>query len=290
MHSMTGYGRGRVEREGREMTVELKSVNHRFLDLNLRLPRGLLFLEDSLRRAIAAKLSRGHVDVFVTYRNGRSDSRSVSVDITLIKAYIAAYDTITSMVEIPDDRTLSRILSLPDVLDVHEKEDDDAIVTTLCMEALDTALSALCAMRAEEGASLNGDISIKINQLEELARQIGQRAPLVVSEYKEKLENRVRELLGEAPDPWRLAQEIAFLSERASIDEELVRLSSHIGQLRRTPLTGGAIGRTLDFLVQECNREINTIGSKASDLEIGRLVIAAKAEIEKIREQVQNIE
>lgn len=290
MHSMTGYGRCRVEADGREMTVELKTVNHRFLDINLRLPRGLLFLEDPIRKQLSARLARGHADVFVTYRNGREDARAVAVNLPLLDAYLAAYDEIAGGTGLADDRSLTKLAQLPDVLTLSEAEEDQAAVLALCERALSGALDALLLMRAQEGDSLKADLSARLAHLEALSSQIQSRAPSVVADYRARLGARIEELLGAPPDPQRIAQEVALMADRAAIDEELVRLCSHIEQLRQTMEGEGAIGRKLDFLVQELNREVNTIGSKASDLEIGRLTLDAKAEIEKIREQVQNVE
>lgn len=290
MRSMTGYGRCRHELDGREMTIELKTVNHRFLDLNLRLPRGLLFLEDAIRKQVCARLSRGHLDVFLTYRNARDDAREVRVDLPLLSAYSAAFDSIIRHSGIPDDRSLSRLASLPDVLTIAEMEDDQEAILALCREALDRALDALLAMRACEGKALWADLSARLSRLDALTAGIAERAPDVVLDYQARLTARVADLLGAPPDPQRLAQEVALLADRASIDEELVRLSSHIRQIREALLSDEPIGRKLDFLVQELNREINTIGAKASDLSIAMGVVEAKAEIEKIREQVQNIE
>ncbi len=290
MHSMTGYGRCRRETEGREMTVELKSVNHRFLDINLRLPRGLLFLEDPIRKALSARLSRGHVDVFVSYKNARNDAREVSVDVPLAKAYAGALSALASATGVADDRTLSRLAALPDVLTVTEKDEDQDAVQLVCLDALSGALDALIAMRADEGGALVRDIGARLDTMASYVSGITVRAPEVIIEYRSKLEARIDELLSAPPDPWRLAQEVALTADRAAIDEELVRLDSHLQQMRDALAAAEPVGRKLDFLVQELNREVNTIGSKASDLAIASLVVAAKAEIEKIREQVQNIE
>lgn len=290
MHSMTGYGRCRHEVDGREMTIELKTVNHRFLDLNLRLPRGLLFLEDTVRKAVSLRLSRGHLDVFLTYRNARDDAREVRVDLPLLSAYGSAFNAIVERTGIPDDRSLSRLAAMPDVLTIAEKEDDQQAVTALCLETLTMALDALCAMRAREGEALQHDLSARLSHLEMLTSSIAGRAPDVVRDYQARLTARITELLDAPPDPQRLAQEVALMADRAAIDEELVRLGSHISQIREALLSGEPIGRKLDFLVQELNREINTIGAKASDLAIAASVVEAKVEIEKIREQVQNIE
>lgn len=291
MRSMTGYGRASLERDGRELTLELKTVNHRFLDLNIRLPRALLFLEDGMRKGLNARLSRGHVDVFINYRNAREDAREVTLDGALLKAYARAMDEAAALLpDVRDDRSLARLVTMPDVLVVAEKAEDQDAVTALCADVLSLACDALEQMRAREGESIGRDLAAKIDNLERVAGEIAQRAPGVVKDYQQRLNERIAELLQSPPDPQRIAQEVALFADRAAIDEELVRLSSHFAQFRHLLAQQEPVGRKLDFLVQEMNREVNTIGSKASDLEIGRRVVEAKAEIEKIREQVQNIE
>ena len=291
MRSMTGYGRASLERDGRELTLELKTVNHRFLDLNIRLPRALLFLEDGLRKGLNARLSRGHVDVFINYRNVREDAREVTLDGALLKAYARAMDEAALLVPgVKDDRALTRLVSMPDVLTVAERSEDQESVTALCADALNLACDALEQMREREGESIGRDLAAKVDNLERIAGEIAGRAPGVVKDYQQRLNERIAELLQSPPDPQRLAQEVAIFADRAAIDEELVRLSSHFAQFRHLLAASEPVGRKLDFLVQEMNREVNTIGSKASDLEIGKRVVEAKAEIEKIREQVQNIE
>jgi uncharacterized protein (TIGR00255 family) len=290
LRSMTGYGRLSLVRDGREMTVEVKAVNHRFLDVNLRAPRGLLFLEDTLRKAVAARVSRGHLDIFVTYKNARDDAREVSVDTALARAYMAALDKLASAAGLSGGRTLFQLAALPDVLTITEREDDREAVAALCLSALDGALAELCAMRENEGAALSFDLAARLERLEAIASDIALRAPQVTLDYHERLLARVEELSHQAADPQRLAQEVALFADRAAIDEELVRLVSHIRQFRQGLVASEPIGRKLDFLVQELNREVNTIGSKGQDVEIAGLVVSAKAEIEKIREQVQNIE
>ena len=286
MRSMTGYGRGGIERDGRELTLELKTVNHRFLDLNIRLPRALLFLEDGLRKGLNARLSRGHVDVFINYRNVREDAREVTLE-----AYARAMDEAALLVPgVKDDRALTRLVSMPDVLTVAERSEDQESVTALCADVLNLACDALEQMREREGESIGRDLAAKVDNLERIAGEIAGRAPGVVKDYQQRLNERIAELLQSPPDPQRLAQEVAIFADRAAIDEELVRLSSHFAQFRHLLAASEPVGRKLDFLVQEMNREVNTIGSKASDLEIGKCVVEAKAEIEKIREQVQNIE
>lgn len=290
-NSMTGFGRAAANRDGREFTVELKSVNHRFLDISVRLPRSVSFVEDAIRKVLAEKLSRGHVDVFVNYKNNRSDARTVSVDKNLLQAYINAGKKASEFTGLPCDVTLSVALRYPDVLTVTEAEEDQELLTQLAAEAASAAADELVRMREVEGARLCADLLQRGDVLKGIVERIAERAPLVVIDYQQRLHERIAELLGDAAvDESRLAMEVAVFADRASITEELVRLKSHLVQMETMLSSKEATGRKLDFLVQEMNREINTIGSKASDLEIANLVIAGKAEIEKIREQVQNIE
>lgn len=291
MHSMTGYGRMSVERDGRQLTVELKSVNHRFLDLSFRMPRSFNFLEDSARKLIGEYLSRGHVDLFATYRNTREDSRRVETDQALLAAYMTALDHIAETTGLEDDRTLSLATRLPDVLTVAEAEEDQDALRELMREALTGALEQMQAMREREGEALKNDISSRIDALERMTVQIEKRYPDTVAEYRQRLKARVEELLGGAAmDEQRLMQEVAVMADRSAIAEETVRLHSHFEQARSFMEASEPVGRKFDFLVQELNREVNTISSKSQDVPITQLVVDAKAEIEKIREQVQNVE
>ena len=290
MHSMTGYGRCQVERDGRMMTVEVKTVNHRFLDVSFRLARHLMFLDDAVRKGVAARLARGHVDVFVNYENHRADAREVRVDVDLAKAYQQAFASLSQALSCGDGAALSDYVRLPDVLTVQEKEEDQQVVRDLFDEALSGALDALIAMRAQEGESMKRDILDKITKLEQIRDEVAVRAPMVVEEYRIKLKERIAALTDGEIDEARLLTEIAIFADRAAIDEELVRLVSHTAQIRKTLELAEPVGGKLDFLVQELNREVNTIGSKAMDAQIAQCVVQAKGEIEKLREQVQNIE
>ena len=290
MQSMTGYGRGLICEDGREMTVEVKSVNHRFLDVSFRLARPIAFLDDAVRTGIAARLARGHVDVFVNYVNHREDAHRVHVDTQLAKAYQQAAGELSDVLGVRNDLPLAEYMRMPDVLTVEASEEDQDAVRDLFSRALNLALDGLIAMRMREGNSLRGDMLAKIDAIDTLRGQMALRAPLVVEEYRAKLNQRLAALLSGDIDEARFATEVAIFADRAAIDEELVRLSSHIAQLRATTELQEPVGRKLDFLVQELNREVNTIGSKASDAQIAGCVVAAKGEIEKLREQVQNIE
>lgn len=288
---MTGYGKGSATGDGREMTVELKSVNHRYLDVGMRLPRHLSFLEDPIRSALTARLSRGHVDVFVNYRNLRSDARSVEIDVPLLTAFVAAAKQANETLALRDDLSLTAALRLPDVSNVREADEDTDAVLQLLNTAINGAIDNMLVMREQEGNRLGVYLGNCTDTVESLTEQIAKRAPVVVSEYRVKLDERIQTLLGNVEvDRARLATEVAIFADKASIDEEISRLHSHIAQMRSLLLDKEPAGRKLDFVVQEMNREFNTIGSKANDGELTKLVLSGKAEIEKIREQVQNIE
>lgn len=289
--SMTGFGRATVASDGREITIELKSVNHRYLDLAFRMPRHIGFIEDVLRQLLTEQLSRGHVDIFVNYRNTRTDARTVVIDEALMGAYLSAARKAAAQYELRDDITLSAAMRFPDVTDVIEAEEDRDAVAALAREAALRAVTAMKRMRAGEGERLCNDLLNRVTTVESIAGKIDVRAPFVVEEYRTKLSERIESMLGGVEvDRTRLATEVALFADKASINEELVRLASHITEMRKVLGAEEAAGRRLDFIVQEMNREFNTIGSKANDAEITSLVIAGKGEIEKIREQVQNIE
>ncbi len=292
MQSMTGYGRAFVEIDGRQMTVEVKSVNHRFLDIAFRMPRNLMFLEDAARKAVGAKLSRGHVDVFVTYRNLRTDARTVQVDEALFGAYA---DALRSLAELSgsglrDDRTLMGIARMPDVMTVTEADEDQDAVRALMLAALNEALEGLVAMRGREGDTIRADLSGRVDAIERMTAAVEARYPETVEEYRQRLKSAVAELVDSGVDENRLLMEVAIMADRSAIAEEIVRLNSHVQQLRALLDATEPVGRRVDFIVQELNREVNTISSKSQDIPITRLTVDMKAEIEKLREQVQNIE
>ncbi|MCI5957456.1 MAG: YicC family protein [Clostridiales bacterium] len=288
MQSMTGYGRCRACRDGREMTIELKAVNHRFLDIAFRMPKNLTFLEDVLRdRLNHSGVKRGHVDVFVTYANTRADAREVRVDETLLAAFSQALHEARHQLEPYRKATVAEALTLSGALSIVQAEEDAAAVDELAQEAFQGALEALIDMRQREGAHLAEDLRANVEQLRKLRQRILERAPEVPREYRERLAARLEEWQVGA-DPQRVAQEVAIMADRCAIDEELNRLESHIAQFLDSVENGGEVGRRLDFLIQEMNREVNTIGSKASDAQIAQCVVDAKCVIEKLREQVQN--
>ena len=289
MLSMTGYGRAMKDMDGRQLTIEIKSVNHRFLDISFRMPRNLMFLEDTARKLIGAKLARGHVDVFMTYRNMRSDARTVQADRALFDAYA---DALSSLVcgDVRDDRSLMTIARMPDVLVVTEAEEDQEALRELLTETMDEALDQLLIMRRREGEAMSRDLNYHTDRIEEMTRRIEERYPETVAEYTQRLRNSVAELVGQNVDENRLLMEVAIMADRSAIAEETVRLHAHIAQLRECMQKDEPIGRRIDFLVQEFNREVNTISSKSQDVPITKLAVDIKAEIEKLREQIQNIE
>lgn len=289
MRSMTGYGRRSLARDGREMTVEVKTVNHRFLDVALRMPRHLGFAEDQVRRQLAESLSRGHADVSVQYRNTRPDARRVVCDPALAAAYRDAMAALSAATGAENSVPLSQYALLPDVLTVTENEEDQEAVGALLADALALALQDVQVLRAREGEALKSDLTAHLQLLEKLRLQIAERAPGVVEDYRQRLLQRIQELGVVAPDESRVVQEVAIFADRAAIDEELSRLDSHIRQAYRL-MEESPCGSKLNFLVQEMNREVNTIGSKALDSQIAKLVVDAKSEIEKLREQIQNVE
>lgn len=289
MLSMTGYGRAMRDMDGRQLTIELKSVNHRFLDIAFRMPRNLMFLEDEARKILSARLARGHVDVFMTYRNLRSDARTVCVDRALFDAYAAALDALAGD-GVRDDRTLMSIARMPDVMTVTEAEEDQDAVRALMRETLGAALDQLVAMRAREGAEMKKDLADRTGRIEEMTLQVEARYPATVEAYAQRLRASIEELVGSGVDEARLMTEVAVMADRSAIAEETVRLHAHIAQLRECLEKGEPVGRRIDFLVQELNREVNTISSKSQDVPITQLAVDLKAEIEKLREQLQNIE
>lgn len=291
IRSMTGYGRGSVDEGGRSFNVEIKSVNNRYLDINIRLPRGINVLEDRIRKYIASKVYRGKIDVYINQEKFGDDDIAVNVDENIAAAYYNALKTLRDRFGFNEEITLSQLTSYPDVISIEKKEEDIETIWSILVEALDQAIEQFLEMRSVEGAKLANDIEIRCKLIYNMVIEIENRSPLVVDEYREKIRSRVSEYLKEVEvDEARLLNEVAFFADKCSITEELVRLKSHIAQLQNTLENKDTVGRKLDFLIQEMNREVNTIGSKANDLCITNVVVDIKSELEKIREQIQNIE
>lgn len=291
MLSMTGYGRGEYKEEGLELSVEIKTVNNRYLDVSVKCPRIFVAFEDVIRNIIREKITRGHADVYVNFSDKRGKERSLYLDESAASAYVAAAKKICEL--FPDalnDLSVTSILRFPDVIKTEDESSADEESLNALKSALNAALGNLNIMRRVEGDKLKEDMLSRMNTIEGLVSDIEKRAPMVAEGYRTKLQAKMKKILeGVEPDEGRLLTEVAAFTDKSNIDEELTRLRSHISQFREI-CKDDLVGRKLDFLVQEFNRETNTICSKSNDLEITRLGLALKNEIEKVREQVQNIE
>ena len=289
--SMTGYGRARETLHNRDITVEVKSVNNRYLDCTVKMPRAYIFAEDGVKTLVQKELSRGKVDVFVSIQSIGGDEAVVSVNRELALGYQKAIAEIGELLHMNGDVNAITIAKMPDVLTVTKAEEDIETITADISLVLQKALESYHSMRAAEGVKLAEDISSRLTTIENLTGQVEVRSPQTVTEYREKLTAKMQEVLQSTTiDPARILQEAAIYADKVAVDEETVRLRSHIAQMRKMLQSNDPMGRKMDFLVQEFNRESNTIGSKCNDLSITEVVLALKGEIEKIREQVQNIE
>ena len=289
IRSMTGYGRAGQVRNGREITIELRSVNNRYLDCTVKMPHLYLFAEDALKKTVQRSVSRGKVDVFVTVDASAADTVKARVNRELAERYAAALRELSEIAG--TDLTGQLLTRFPDALTVTKEEADFAAVTADLCAVLEEALEAFQSMRAAEGAKLAEDIGARLDTIERLTAQVEARSPETVREYREKLYRRMKEVLEDsAIDEQRILMEAALFADKVAVDEETVRLRSHVSQLREMLSADTPQGRRMDFLIQELNREANTIGSKCVDTAIARVVVDLKAEIEKIREQTQNIE
>ena len=291
IRSMTGYGSAKGTVAGFAITIELRSVNNRYLDLGIKLPRGFLFAESEIKNYIQKKVSRGKLDFFLTLDSAESDQTRIRVNTRLAEAYRNAITGIGETLELPAPVSALDIARFPDVLSLEKEELDQGAFLEQLFPLLDTALEDFNAMRTREGEKLAEDLLQKADHIEELVQAVERQAPKTVSAYRERLEAKLREVLADtSAAEERVIAEAAIFADRVATDEETVRLHSHLSQFRKLMEEGSPIGRKLDFLIQEFNREANTIGSKCQDSEIAYLVVELKSEIEKIREQVQNIE
>lgn len=289
--SMTGFGQGEAKNQHYGVQVELKSVNHRYLDLFIRLPKQYNQFEEPLRSAIQGRIARGRVEVMINVEEFGEQERIVGINEALLQGYLQALDTVRAVIGSTEQITLTQVLALPDLVEIQEPELDWDSLQVVFLEATQLALDNLENMRKVEGQRLKEDLLAKTAVVESLVDQVSEIAPQVVEDYRKRLQERLGDLLdGTNITEERFLGEVAIFADRCSIDEELVRLSSHIQQLKGSLHSDQAVGRKLDFLIQEMNREVNTIGSKANNLRIASLVVEMKSELEKIREQVQNIE
>ncbi len=290
--SMTGFGRGEYKDDNYYFLVELKTINHKYADINIRLPRKISFLEDKARNLIKDHIKRGRVDLYIKLDLLGSEDVNLKFDETLASQYVNILTQIKDKFDVIDDISVMNIAKFADVIKSEEKEEDEELLWSMFKKALEEALEKLKEMRNEEGKKLAEDVIMRCNLLKNYIDEVEKYSYNVVIDYKEKLNNRISEIL-ENPsliDENRLAQEVAIYADKSSITEEIVRFNSHIEQLKNTVIKNESIGRKIDFLIQEMNRETNTIGSKSSDLTITNLVVEIKSELEKIREQIQNIE
>jgi len=289
--SMTGFGRASAESEGIKFTVEIKTLNHRYLDINIRLPRSISFLEEDIRNMVKSNLTRGRVDIYISSGAQGGDITHVELNKSLVDSYLNCFKELSESYGLRQDLSVSLFTGIPDIFMQVEKEQDEEQVRALLLKAIDEALQAVKAMRKSEGERISQDIRKRAELISTMIKAIEERSPAVIEEYRNKLRIRISDLLRSTDlDENRFNAEVLYYAERSNITEEIVRLQSHLEQLEQILNEEDSIGRKLDFLVQEMNREANTIGSKSGDLTIINLVVDMKSEIEKIREQVQNIE
>ena len=291
IYSMTGYGKGIAESNGLKVTVELKSVNHRFLDLNIKLPKVFSFAEDVLRKTIQSGVGRGHIDVYVNYEDNRQDKCSLRIDYDLAQQYVDAARQLNEKFGVTNNLYANEILRIPEVVTQVANEEDEQTLTNLLVEACKQAIENINKMRRLEGETLIKDLLQKIQGIKKALPEIQKLSPVTLEEYRQKLMERIAEYLKDVPiDEVRLINEVAFYSDKFCTDEEITRLYTHISHFEKIVGDGGAVGKKLDFIVQEMNRESNTIGSKCNNAQITEYVVFLKSEIEKIREQMQNLE
>ena len=290
MKSMTGFGRAKLEINNRIYLVEIKSVNHKYTDISIKLPRPLSHLEDEIKKKISSSISRGKVDVYVSYENYSDQGKKIIINQDLAKLYIEEFRTLAKENNLNDNMSVTEITKLPDVLSLKIEEDEDLIKNEV-MQVLDSALDSFISMREQEGIKIREDLEERIEKIKENVDKISKCSTGLISEYVVKLNERIKELLKtNVVDESRLALETVIYADKCSVEEEITRLNSHISQFKSLIKEDGAIGKKIDFLIQEMNRETNTMGSKSASLEITNLVIDIKTMLEDIREQIQNIE
>lgn len=291
LRSMTGFGRGDDTIGGRHIVFEIKSVNHKYFEFNSRIPRGYLFLEDKLKAYIQGKISRGKVDVFLQIETLEETDVQVLVNHSLASAYVTALQELKERYQLPDEPSLALLSKYSDIFSVHKAPENEDAVWEAVRQVADQAIASFLKMREAEGARLKADILEKAGEIVALVDQVERHTPETVEHYRERLKAKIEELLQDNRfDEQRVLTEVAIFADKVAVDEETVRLRSHFQQLQRLVDSDGPVGRKIDFLVQEMNREANTIGSKSVNSQIAYLVVDIKALIEKIREQVQNVE
>ncbi len=288
--SMTGYGKANLEKNEKEYQVEIKSVNHRYLDISVKMPRILSYLEEAIKKEIATYVKRGKIDVFITFQNNSTEGKEIKINTEIAKIYIDELKRLAKQEEILANIEVTEISKFPDVLSIQNNQEDETIKDEL-IETVRKATKNLVQMRQVEGQKIAEDLRERIQTIQEKVKEISSLSTGLIEEYVVKLEGRIKEILkNQEVDPARLAQEVVIYADKCSVEEEVTRLKSHISQFQKLLDSEEAIGKKLDFIIQEMNRETNTIGSKANNLEITNNVIDVKTELENVREQIQNIE
>ena len=291
MKSMTGYGRAKLEKDSREFVVEIKSVNHKYSDINIKMPRNIMFLEDRVRKSISNKISRGKIDVFITYINFGIDGKTILINKEIAKKYVEELEALATETNIASGLRATEITKLPEVLNVLNDEENEDRIWEELSQCLDNALNSFVEMRKKEGEKIKLDIQNRLEEINQNVDEIIKNSAGLIEEYVVKLRQKIKDLLDtDVVDENRLAQEIVIYSDKVSTEEEITRIKSHINQFKELLDLDTPIGKKADFIIQEMNREINTIGSKSGKIEITNLVIKIKTQIEDIREQIQNIE
>ena len=291
IRSMTGYGRGEFEKDGRKFIVEMRSVNHRYGDISVKMPRFMMFLEDRIKKTAAARVIRGKTDIYINFESSYEGDVEVIFNENLADSYMEKVHQIEERYGVTSPDKLTLVARYPDVITSKKAEEDMDVIWETLLPALNEALDKFIEMREAEGENLKKDILVKNDNIAVLLKAVEEKAPLVAEEYRQKLMQRLAGLLDETEiDEQRILTEVTIFADKACIDEEITRLKSHIDQRKNILENGGQVGRKLDFLVQEMNREANTIGSKSNNIDVTKKVVEIKSEIEKIREQVQNIE
>lgn len=291
LRSMTGYGRSQKILNGRDISVEIRSVNHRYYEYTSRIPRTYSYIDEKLKAVLKTSVARGKVEVSVTINNIEGKDSQIAINKGVAEGYVTALRSISEELDLSDDLTLSNLIRIPDVFNIQKTPDDEEQICADVSEVTAEALERFVAMRETEGTRLKNDILEKADFIIERVKMVEELSPLTVEAYRNKLYKKLSEVLADKNlDEQRIITEAAIFSEKIAVDEETVRLRSHIAQLRDILESNEAVGRKLDFIVQEINREVNTIGSKAQDLNITKIVVDMKSEIEKIREQIQNVE
>lgn len=289
--SMTGFGRCEIAEGERKFTVEMKSVNHRYLDVNIKMPKKLSFFESSIRNELKKYVQRGKIDIFITYEDFSENNVCIKYNRDIAAEYLTYLRSMAEEFSLDDDIRVSTLSRYPEVFSMEEQMVDEEEIWKVLSKAIDGAAEEFVATRVKEGQNLSDDLLAKLDEMLTHVAFIEERSPQIITEYREKLQERVQEMLKDvAVDEARLVTEVTVFADKVCVDEEIVRLKSHIEATRQTLLEGGSIGRKLDFIAQEMNREANTILSKTTDLEISNRGIELKTEIEKVREQIQNIE